>query len=298
MQEMQIKMYGLPHSKGQSAYRLKLSAPIAAISASPRATDKRNLAHSPSEQGPSLRHPIISGSPPTTTVTETTVSSLPYSPRTADNQVHHPAFDTHAPTPGRFYLPQLTSLRQHLHNALHILNNPPQHSSSLLKTPCSPDPTTTTSLAQRTISYLTVLLNEILSVKSALTAPPSISTFPYTSTPAHIFDPPLPQNFSFDLTVHEGALVVELRTLDFISSPDHDVGASVRRLFGHALGFGTVGVGGGAHRPGLYEEIGKVFTWNGKGQVRVKDKVRVESQDPKLMAVMVKVGALEHTIRE
>ena len=98
--------------------------------------------------------------------------------------------------------------------------------------------------------------------------------------------------------MQEGALVVELRTLDFISSPDHDVGASVRRLFGHALGFGTVGVGGGAHRPGLYEEIGKVFTWDGKGQVRVKDKVRVESQDPKLMVVMVKVGALEHTIRD
>lgn len=98
--------------------------------------------------------------------------------------------------------------------------------------------------------------------------------------------------------MREGALVVELRTLDFISSHDHDVSASVRRLFGHALGFGTVGVGGGAHRPGVYEEIGKVFTWDGKGQVRVKDKVRVESQDPKLMAVLVKVRVLEHSIRD
>lgn len=53
---------------------------------------------------------------------------------------------------------------------------------------------------------------------------------------------------------------------------------------------------GGAHRPGLYEEVDKVVVWEGRGRVRVKDKVRVESQDPRLMAVMVKVGGLEHGI--
>ena len=301
MQEMQIKMYGLPHSKGQSAYRLKLSAPIVAISGF---VDQKSLEHSPSEQESSLNLPITSDPPPTTesTTTTTSVSSLSSSPpNPTDHQTHqarHSTFDSHAATPGRFYLPQLTSLRQHLHNALYMLNNPPQPSSPLLKPSCSPDPITTTSLAERTISYLNHLLNEILSAKSALTAPPPTSTFPYTSTPAHIFDPSLPPNFAFDLTVHEGALVVELRTLDFITSHDHDVSASVKRLFSHALSFSTIGVGGGVHRPGLYEEIGKVFTWDGKGQARVKDKVRVESQDPKLMAVMVKVGALEHAIRD
>ena len=35
--------------------------------------------------------------------------------------------------------------------------------------------------------------------------------------------------------------------------------------------------------------------WNGE-EVRVKEKVRVESQDPSLMAVMAKLTALEHEV--
>ena len=40
----------------------------------------------------------------------------------------------------------------------------------------------------------------------------------------------------------------------------------------------------------------KVFTWKGK-EVKVREKVRVESQDPSLMAVMAKLSGLEHAVR-
>ncbi|KAI5801396.1 Rogdi leucine zipper containing protein-domain-containing protein [Peziza echinospora] len=84
--------------------------------------------------------------------------------------------------------------------------------------------------------------------------------------------------------------------------------------------------GGGGKSGGFYEEIGKIVFWKLEGYgadpgdesghggggsaerererererggrwVRVRDKVKVESQDPRLMAVMVKVGGLEHAI--
>lgn len=38
-----------------------------------------------------------------------------------------------------------------------------------------------------------------------------------------------------------------------------------------------------------------MFTWKGE-EVRVREKVRVESQDPSLMAVMAKLSALEHEV--
>ena len=75
--------------------------------------------------------------------------------------------------------------------------------------------------------------------------------------------------------------------------------SSVRRGFASILSTfaaATGTAGGVLHRPGLYEEVDKVVMWDGKGEVRVKDKIRVESQDPRLMAVMVKVGGLEHGI--
>lgn len=38
-----------------------------------------------------------------------------------------------------------------------------------------------------------------------------------------------------------------------------------------------------------------MFIWKGE-EVRVREKVRVESQDPSLMAVMAKLTALEHEV--
>lgn len=120
----------------------------------------------------------------------------------------------------------------------------------------------------------------------------------------------LPSQLAFDLTIHEGALVAELRTVEFLSPHQHgphhhhnsssssELTSSVRRGFASILNSFAVAAGGGGlgHKPGLYEEVDKVVVWDGKGEVRVKDKVRVESQDPRLMAVMMKVGGLEHGI--
>ncbi|EAL87327.1 hypothetical protein AFUB_019390 [Aspergillus fumigatus A1163] len=41
--------------------------------------------------------------------------------------------------------------------------------------------------------------------------------------------------------------------------------------------------------------MGDVFFWKGE-EVKVKEKIRVESQDPSLMAVMAKLTALEHEV--
>lgn len=44
-----------------------------------------------------------------------------------------------------------------------------------------------------------------------------------------------------------------------------------------------------------HDEAGDVFMWKGE-EVHVREKVRVESQDPSLMAVMAKLTALEHEV--
>lgn len=44
-----------------------------------------------------------------------------------------------------------------------------------------------------------------------------------------------------------------------------------------------------------HDEIDKVFSFKGQ-EVRVREKVKVESQDPALMAVMAKLSALGHAV--
>lgn len=106
-----------------------------------------------------------------------------------------------------------------------------------------------------------------------------------------MFDPPLPPYLSFHLSIGDSALVLYLRTLES-NTPAHaptafatDIsltGFSLRdRLFGSR------------HRS--HDEVGDLFTWSDE-EVRVKEKVRVESQDPSLMAVMAKLTALEHEV--
>ena len=50
-----------------------------------------------------------------------------------------------------------------------------------------------------------------------------------------------------------------------------------------------------AARPQVHDESDRVFTYKGE-EVSVKEKVRVESQDPSLMAVMAKLSALGHSV--
>ena len=50
-----------------------------------------------------------------------------------------------------------------------------------------------------------------------------------------------------------------------------------------------------AARPQVHDELDQVFSYRGE-EVSVKEKVRVESQDPSLMAVMAKLSALSHSV--
>jgi hypothetical protein len=45
----------------------------------------------------------------------------------------------------------------------------------------------------------------------------------------------------------------------------------------------------------VHDEADRTFTYKGQ-EVRVKDKIRVESQDPALISAMAKLNALEHTV--
>lgn len=112
-----------------------------------------------------------------------------------------------------------------------------------------------------------------------------------------MFEPNLPQNVSFHLSICEAALVLHVRTLEFvqggtgastpnsINTPSYS-GFSIRDRLAHALG---------APRAPSHDEADETFSFKGH-EVRVKDKVRVESQDPSLMAAMAKLGALEHSV--
>lgn len=101
-----------------------------------------------------------------------------------------------------------------------------------------------------------------------------------------MFDPPLPDNLSFSLSVADAALVLELRTIEEVSPADSLSGFGFRERIAAAIG---------ASKKPDHDEADEVFRFRGR-DVRVREKVRVESQDPSLIAVMAKLGALEHTV--
>lgn len=113
----------------------------------------------------------------------------------------------------------------------------------------------------------------------------------YADTLQKVFDPPLPPYVSFHLAIADAALVLHLRTLEpnatslmpTAFAPDISLtGFSLReRLFGPR------------HRP--HDEAGDIFIWRGE-EVKVKEKIRIDSQDPSLIAVMAKLTALEHEV--
>ena len=93
--------------------------------------------------------------------------------------------------------------------------------------------------------------------------------------------------------------MLHIRTLDIIpagssngtstpnsySAPSYS-GFSIRDRLAQALG--------GPRAP-THDEADEIFNYKGQN-VRVREKVRVESQAPSLMAAMAKLGALEHTV--
>lgn len=100
------------------------------------------------------------------------------------------------------------------------------------------------------------------------------------------FDPPLPLTLSFHLSISDAALILHVRTLSPRAPADTSslTGFSLRTRLGLAP------------RLPVHDEIDQVFRWRGE-EVSVREKVRVESQDPSLMAVMAKLSALGHAVK-
>lgn len=106
------------------------------------------------------------------------------------------------------------------------------------------------------------------------------------------FDPPLPQNVSFHLTIADAAIVLLLRTLE-----PHSATHTPTTSFAPEIGLSGFSLRdrlfGSKHQN--HDETGDVFQWKGE-EVLVREKIRVESQDPSLLAAMAKIAALEHEI--
>lgn len=100
-----------------------------------------------------------------------------------------------------------------------------------------------------------------------------------------IFAPPLPSTISFHLFVYEAAIVVEVRTLEPAPEEPHS-GFSLR---------GTLAAALGSSRAPAHDEVNQTFEYRHQ-KVCVKEKVRVESQDPTLISALAKLNALEHTV--
>ena len=105
-----------------------------------------------------------------------------------------------------------------------------------------------------------------------------------SNKPQKAFTPPLPPSLSFHLSIHDAALVLHLRTLTPATSSTPDSSFSLRSRLGLAT------------PPPSHDEMGQTFVYRGQ-EVRVREKVRVESQDPSLMAVMAKLSAVGHGVR-
>lgn len=98
------------------------------------------------------------------------------------------------------------------------------------------------------------------------------------------FSPPVPSSLSLHLSIADAALLLHVRTLAPPSTPESSLtGLSLRTRLGLSP------------RPPVHDELDQVFHYRGE-EVIVKEKVRVESQDPSLMAVMAKLSALGHAV--
>ena len=89
--------------------------------------------------------------------------------------------------------------------------------------------------------------------------------------------------------VFDAALVLEIRTLEPQQAGDSSsslTGFILRNTFASALG---------ATRAPAHDEADRTFKYRGH-DVRVKEKIRVESQDPALISASAKLNALGHSL--
>jgi hypothetical protein len=83
--------------------------------------------------------------------------------------------------------------------------------------------------------------------------------------------------------------VLEVRTLeptDPAHATDFHSSLSIRDRLGFALG---------TSKMPTHDEIDEIFTWKGQ-EVKVREKIRVESSDPNLMVALTKLMSLERTV--
>lgn len=97
------------------------------------------------------------------------------------------------------------------------------------------------------------------------------------------FEPALPPQISLKLTISDASLIMTIRVLE---------PANAMPNLGTRLAFAI-----GAQRRLEHDEMDETFKYNG-AEVRVMEKLRVESADPSLMATMAKLAALEHTVQQ
>ncbi|PNS15930.1 hypothetical protein CAC42_4331 [Sphaceloma murrayae] len=113
------------------------------------------------------------------------------------------------------------------------------------------------------------------------------------------FDPPLPGPVSMHFAITDAALIFTVRTLEpapegsstGASTPNstysHSLsGLSIRDRLAQALG---------APPAPRHDEADDIFTYRNQ-LVRVREKLKIETQDPSLMAALAKLSALEHTV--
>ena len=110
------------------------------------------------------------------------------------------------------------------------------------------------------------------------------------------FEPPLPSHLSLHFTIQDANLVLTVRTLASTSAsgtPSTPTADSSFSLSGFNLRSRLLGLG---TRLPTHDEMGQVFQWQGREEVTVREKLRVETGDPSLMSVAAKLSALEHEV--
>lgn len=180
-----------------------------------------------------------------------------------------------APTAPTLVVPQLTAVRTSINSCLDAID----------VVSWGGDATNASFVA----GQLQLLHDHILEARQALKGYSDVQ-LPWWEHPVdeHTFDPPLPASLSFHMFVFDAALCLEIRTLE----PKHDeeaasfTGFNFRDRLSSALG-GT--------RTPLHDEADKVFKYKGQ-DVRVKEKICVETQDPALISASAKLNALEHSL--
>jgi hypothetical protein len=160
---------------------------------------------------------------------------------------------------------------------------------------------------------LRLLHEHIQDARAALQGDADVAaSWPAASIDTTAFHPTLPRNLSLHLHIAEAAIILTARTLEPATSgmlTPHQPSpgsrpttsssmtptSSNQNLFGSFSLRDRLATALGASPRPLHDEAGEVFIFHGEA-VRVRDKVRVETQDPSLMAALAKLSALERSV--